>query len=261
MCVTLQFPDDVFLLQFLRVCKFNITEAFHKFENYFMEKTEHPEFFNLNSKNYEKMILLFETGFCCPLSDRDVEGRKILLFSIRKWNPEIYTTMDAIRLVNYVVCIMLEEEETQISGISFIHDLEGLTTNHLTSPLDLKKFLKFNMSGGVARQKDVFVISLPTFAAFLYEILSKCLKEKLVKRLFVLKSDGCLKDHIVSSILPEKFGGTKSQAVMMQEFLVLEEQKREKVLKYWKFNCDWSHLNDKKEREEGVGSFRTIEID
>jgi CRAL/TRIO domain len=177
-----------------------------------------PEFFDLSLTKFETMMKLFDAGYCCPLSERDSEGRKIVMFITRNWDTDTFTTGDAIRLLIYVLSVLLEEEETQISGISCVFDHKNLSLSHLFSPLDISKLMHFAKNGSRARLKDNFVINLPIFAAFMVELFTKTLNEKLSKRVFVLKSDDCLKKHIDPSILPKEYGGSKTQAEMMQDF-------------------------------------------
>jgi hypothetical protein len=86
-------------------------------------------------------------------------------------------------------------------------------------------------------------------------------EQKLSKRVFVLKSDDCLKNHIDPSILPKEYGGSKTQAEMMQDFLVLEKQKRERALEYSNFKIEWSKSGNDQDEFEDVGNFHTLTID
>jgi CRAL/TRIO domain len=123
------------------------------------------------------MMKLFEAGYCCPSTERDSEGRKIVMFITRKWDTDIFATGDAIRLLIYVLSVLLEEEETQISGISCIFDDKNSSLSHLFSLSEISKLMHFAKNGSRARLKDNFVINLPSFAAFMVELFTKCLNK------------------------------------------------------------------------------------
>lgn len=221
-------------------------------------KNESPELFDFNEENYAKIMKLYESGFCYPLPGRDSNGQKYIMVTSRKWNTDLFTEMDAIRLLIYVSCVLLEEEETQICGISYIYDTEGTTMKHFISPVCLKNYINSIVNLAPMRLKEISVINLPSFAAFFVEIMLKFLKEKLRKRVHVLKPNVGLDKHINLALLPKVHGGLKAQTEIMQEFLFFEKEKRGKVLEYLNLKIGWK---SSQKIDEGTGSFRKLEID
>jgi hypothetical protein len=258
--------DEAYLLQFLRVRKFNMNETFQTFERMYLSRKRYPQFFDYTPEDFDKMLKLLETGYCLALSDRDEEGRKIILIRTERCDMNIYSTYDAIRLLCYVITVLLEEEETQIAGIICLFDHAGSNMKHLMTPTDVRDFMHFVKHCSACRQKGTYVMNLPSFANFLLEIFKSTLSEKLKKRFFLIKSKEDLKNHFDVNILPKSYGGKLTDEEMLADFKKLRDEKRPNLLKFLEVKIDWSKvspekISSKEEVEEAVGSFRKLEID
>lgn len=227
-----------------------------------MAKKRYPQFTEYDEQRIEK---LFERGYCYPFSGRDNEGRKIVILQTGRLDPDEFSIYDAFKLFCYVVIVLMEEEETQIAGIVCIFNHVDATIKHLMSPIDARDFMDFVKNCSSCRQKGHFVVNLPSYANFVIEIFKAVMSEKLKKRMFVLKSSDELKNHIDLSLLPKEFGGFKSEAEMMSEFMKLRDDKRKLVHKIIDFKVDWSKVPPEKflSRDDNgtIGSFRKLEID
>lgn len=225
-----------------------------------LSRQRYPQFFDAD---VEESMKMFDTGFCYPLEQRDEQGRRIVLVQIRKWNPNVHSVYDAIRLYCYVYSVLLEEEETQIAGIISVYDYTGITMKHLMSPSDLLDVIDFIHKCTAVRDKGDIVMNLPSFAQILVEITLSSLNEKVKKRLLILKQGAKLSNHISAKLLPKEFGGVQSEADMMKAFLKLRDEHREKLHEYFSFKIDYAKVSRHKfsaSRDE-VGSFRKLEID
>lgn len=91
------------------------------------------------------MMELYRTGYIYPLSERDYDGRKIIFIQLKRLNPDYFTSADAIRLSAVLSAALLEEEETQIAGLSTIIDNEGVTMKQISlfSVTDIVDFAQF----------------------------------------------------------------------------------------------------------------------
>jgi CRAL/TRIO domain len=255
------FSDDTFLLYSLRVSKYDVDKAFNKFEGFLEIKKRFSEFFDFTSKNFDKMMELFESGFCCPLTGRDSRGRKIVMFITRKWDTSIFSSMDVTRLIIYVVYVLSREEETQIAGISYIFDLKNITMSHISVPPNFKSFANFAKKYGTLQLEGFYLLNLPTFAAFIIKFFKKLLPKKLRTRFLVLESNDCLKNHIDLTIFPQEYGGNQTQTVMRRDFLLMEEKYREIILEHFKLEVDGTYALNIEQKNEDVCSFRKLEID
>jgi alpha-tocopherol transfer protein len=260
------FLDDVHLLQFLRVRKFNIIETFKTFERFYLSPKKYPDIIDFSNENYEKMMKLYESGYCFPLLNRDADGKRIIFARTKLWNPELFSHCDAIRLQLYLCMVLLEEEETQISGISYITDISGATPNQFFSPVFIKNIVSFMSNSFPVRLKNIYIVKLPSFAKIITDFFLSQLKEKLTMRFFTLDEPNEVKTKIDPSLLPIEYGGTnKTGAEMMKAFKVLNEERREKVLQSFTLSIDWNKVSpeklDSKDEDEGAGSFRKLQID
>lgn len=213
----------------------------------------------------EKLLKLYQTGYCYPLMGRDDEGRKIILLQTGRLDPDVFSTHDAVRLLIYVVTALLEEEETQIAGVLFIFDHAKSTIRHAISPVDLIDLMDFSKKCSAVRQKGTIVMNLPSFGVVLLELFRSVLSEKLKKRLVVLKTSDDLKQHVKLSMLPKEYGGPSTEAEIMESFLKYRASKRDLLLKLLETKIDWDRVDIDKvwsnDDDEGVGSFRKLEID
>lgn len=258
--------DDVYLLQFLRVRKYSMDEAFQTIERAYLARKRYPQFFDFKVGTDEKVKQLFNTGYCYPLSERDKDGRRIILMQTRRLNTDIYSVYDAIRLFLYVATVLLEEEETQIAGLVFIFNHAGITLKHIMNPVDVRDFMEFVKNCSSGRIKSSYVANLPSFANFMMELFKTAMSEKLRKRLFILKNANDLKNQIDKSLLPKDYGGTRTEAEMMQDFIMLRDSKEELIRKIFDFSIDWRKVPPEKLKSNNldqnvVGSFRKLEID
>lgn len=240
-------------------------EAFQTLEKKYLAPKRYPQFFDAEAHNMGKMMKLFEAGACYPLIERDDEGRRIVLLQSIKWDTEIFSVHDAMRLLSYVNTVLLEEEETQIAGVVFVFDFAGANLKQIMSPMDARDFMDCMKKCQTGRLKGTYFMNLPSFANVLMELFMQLLSEKLRKRVVVLKSSDELKNYINPSWLPQEYGGTKSEAEMRQAFIKFRDEKQEKLLQFFDYRVDWNKVpHDKiwsKEDEEAIGSFRKLEVD
>lgn len=242
-----------------------MNEVFQTFERAYLAKKRYSEILGDDVHDIKKIMKMFATGCCYPLSGRDEEGRKFVLVQTKKWDAEVYTFNDFIRLLLYIHVVLLEEEETQIAGIGIIVDSAEITMKHIMTASDIKKFADFEKKCGSARQKGTYVLNLPSFAFHVVEIFNSIASEKLKKRFVNLKHNSQLKEHIDVKLLPIQYGGTRTEDEMMQDFLKLKEAHQENISKILNFKIDWERVPIDKIRsddgDEAVGTFRKLEID
>ena len=214
---------------------------------------------------YEKTMNLYSKGVCFPLTQRDAEGRRIILTRLSFLNPDEFSGDEVMRLMAFVVFVLLEEEETQIAGISFISDISNTTARHLITPAMAINIVGLMIKSLPVRFEDIFYVSMPGFAKFLLNIFSSNIKEKLGSLIFVVESKDDLKIHIDAKILPKEYGGVESCDEMKENFKKVIEERKEKVLGSLTEGVDWSNVPEEKlidgEKEELSGSFRKLEID
>lgn len=136
--------DAVFLLRFLRTKKFSVPAACEMLERYLTIRQLYPEWFqklDIQDKNIEE---IFDAGYLVPLPVRDEFGRQIVLSRTKMLDPFKYTSADVIRLHSLVTESMLDDEESQVCGYSYIYDHSELTMSHISlwTLTDIKKIIR-----------------------------------------------------------------------------------------------------------------------
>lgn len=255
--------DDIFLLQFLRTRKYMMDKVFNTFEHYIRVQKKYSKWFDIQEKDYSKMMELYRNGYVYPLAERDAEGKRIVLIQLKRLDPEYFTSADAIRLSTVISASLLEEEETQIAGFATIIDHEGVTMKQ-TSLFSITDIFDFATccSNAVGRYKQLYLVNLPTFAVFLLDVARSTLSDKLKNRIVMAKNMEDLKNYIDPQLLPKQYGGALPEAEHMKIFDDFFETVRPSLDKIRSRVVDWSKVPDAQEKlKETVGSFRKLEID
>jgi CRAL/TRIO domain len=248
-----------------------MNDTMQTFEKFYLARKQFPKFFPIESSDssLERSMEVFRSGYCYPLSERDEEGCRVVLIQIKRLNTELYSIFDGIRLSILVMAVIMEEEETQISGVKLLFDDHDMTTKHLLMPKDMMDFVEMTQTVNAGRQKGSYVVNLPSIAHFLLDLVKGLLSEKLKSRLFIyhnwdeLRASG---DFNVK-ILPKELGGEKTEAEMMKDFESLCKEKWEVLTDTAKRSeLDWTKVPIEKIKanttDDGViGSFRKLEID
>jgi CRAL/TRIO domain len=260
--------DDVYLLQFLRVRKFNVHAAFQTMERTYVVQFRYPQFFGRSefAAKMAKMMEMMKTGCVLPFTKRGVHGQKFVLLNISRWNVDEFNVHDYVRLQSHIHNVLLEEEITQICGICFIFDYTNVKMRHFFSPNDLVDYLDTAKKCSVARIKGMYFVNPPSLGKLVIQTVKSVLSEKINKRLIVFNSIDELKNVIDPAILPKEYGGNeKTIDEMMQDFYKLQAMHKENVDKIWDFGVDRKNVNLEKVWssvvDESVGSFRKLEID
>jgi hypothetical protein len=243
------------------VRKFNVDEAFINFERSHLSFKKYPHYYD----NIEKSMELFDLGFCYPLMDRDAEGRRVIFIKWSKNDPEKFTVADSMRLIIHVIMILLEEEESQVSGFVLFFDVQDINTKHILTPVEARDLTTILKSCSPVRIKEFLVVNLPSYANIILELVKPFLSEKLKGRLNIVADDTEMKKNIDEKLLPNFFGGKYSEAELKENFMKL----RSKYLGLYQksFECaidmdkvDWEKIWVNKDTEV-VGSFRKLDID
>jgi hypothetical protein len=239
-------------------------KVFTSFENYVQSQKKYAKWFDMTEKEHDKMIELFYAGYACPLAERDEEGRRIIFIQIAKLDPVRFTSADAIRLTSVISASLMEEEETQIAGISSVVDHNGVTMKQVSawSVADLVDFAQC-CSKAVGRYKDCIVVNLAPISMFLFDVGRNALPEKFKKRIILAKNMEDAKNYICPKLLPQEFGGEHPLLYHQEKYIeYFNSVKPNLELIKKSVNVDWNKVPDLDTKvEETVGSFRKLEID
>jgi len=202
--------DDLFFLAFLRAKKFDQERALHVLENFHKQQKNWPEVMD-KVENPALLSDFLNDGPMVPLNTKAKDGSTILV-----GRPGISTKVDfpgfiAAALLT-IQTLALEDEQTQISGITVIEDFAYLSMDFAKqmSPSLASKFIGTVQDCMPVRVKSVNVTNEPKFFDFLWTIVSPFMKEKLKKRFRVHGTDftKLFKEVADRSALPIMFAGT-----------------------------------------------------
>lgn len=196
----------------------------------------------------QRLWQLYESGYAYPLAERDDEGKRIIFVQARKFDTQQFTSSDAVRLMGVIVMTLMEEEETQICGISTISDFTDVSYRYfnLFSIRDIKDFADCAKNASLGREKENFFVNLPSFAAFLFEIGRKALNEKLRQRLITARNMEHLKTYIDPDLLPKEHGGSISELDMMTAFKRLYKAHEDRISDTGNCSIDWDNVGAKR---------------
>ncbi|CAG5125676.1 unnamed protein product [Candidula unifasciata] len=200
--------DVRFLLRFLRARKFDQERSFQLVKNYYDVRLQSPEIFDDLKPSRVRHVL--EDGTVEVLKQRDNNGCKVIVIRPGNWNPDHYPFTEVPKAVFLLMWKILEDEETQVSGIHLINNLAGFTLKHAAhfNPGIAKTFMGIIQDVLPLRLKRYDFVNEPTFFDVVFAIIKQFMKDKLVKRI-VMNGDKFDKIHstIPPEFLPTDLGG------------------------------------------------------
>lgn len=220
-----------------------------------------PKWFDLSVSRIERMMEFYRTGFVYPLAERDSEGRRVIFINQPKVDADVYNSDDIFHLTFTVAASLLLEEETQISGLTFVSNHENVTMKYISlfsveQFLNIVKFMKNSSSG---RFKSFYLVNLPSLATFLWNSARAAMSDKLKNRMVLVKNLSELNHYLDTSLLAKEFGGEKfSEAEMMEKFEKYFDKNLNLLRRVNEFEINLENLSAD---DEKVGSFRKLEID
>ncbi|XP_077992888.1 alpha-tocopherol transfer protein-like [Glandiceps talaboti] len=201
-------PDAAFLLRFLRNKKFNVDKAFKMLVHYYQVRKDYTDMFDNYKPSTVKQIYAIPNSMIC--SEKDKEGRTILVTKIGNWDPEKFDIFDGIKAQLMSLEVLLSDEDVQVNGLVFVADYAGLNKKHMKhlGPLVMRKMNDVYMNAMPLRMKAIHYVRQPDLFETLFAFIRPLLTEKLKKRLhFHGQEYGSLHDYIPSALLPAELGG------------------------------------------------------
>merc|ERR1719430_2355081 len=204
--------DDNFLLRFLRMQKHRAERSCTVLEKYLAMRGEHPHYFRRLDIRSSAVNELVHNGYLFVLPERDKEGRRVIFSVARNLDPSRHTNSDAMRAHIITFEALLEEEENQVRGFTYIFDCSGLTLSHLSiwTPQEVGKVFSICEKNLPMRHRDINLLMLPFPMWAVFEFCKTLLSSKIRKRFSVHSSVDKLVTKLGGpGILPEEYGGTQ----------------------------------------------------
>lgn len=132
--------DSRFLVKALRFRKYSIPMTQEMIERYllFREGLYGYDWFSNLDPMRPHLITLLERGLIFPLPKRDKHGRRVILLKLSELDtsfPKAGCLL--LTLLTLTMEILVQDEENQIRGLSYIADFKGMTVKQaLVFPLE-----------------------------------------------------------------------------------------------------------------------------
>jgi hypothetical protein len=256
-------------LRFLRPKKYSLLNATKTLENYLNDPKLHPTYFKNLDVADPTLSEFFDSGFLLVLPERDEDGCRIVMIRPAAFDTEKFKAVDCFRAVISMLEFILQEEETQISGLKLLVDFADTPMKFfsLFTLMDFKNMVTLAQNSLSCRQKAYYFMSLPPYANQLLQFIVGLFNEKLRQRVRFVKDTEELKKYMDIDLLPQNYGG---KITLQQNIKFLKDnlaQIREQILLVNDIEADFgkrkTSTSFQKDIENGavVGSFRKLEID
>ncbi|XP_050530926.1 alpha-tocopherol transfer protein-like [Daktulosphaira vitifoliae] len=200
---------ELYLLAFLRTCKYYPESAFKRIKNLYKLRQKNPKFCSDLVPSLERNV--FSQNIMTVLPSRDQYGRRILLAELgERWKTKNCSVTEIFRGIELVMEAAILEPKTQISGTVLIVDTTGLTINHVWqfTPSFAKLTLDWIQYSMPSRLKEVHIVNQPYLFNMIFTMFKPFMQEKLRNRMFLHGYDHLsLLNYIDGKCLPTKYGG------------------------------------------------------
>lgn len=230
-------------------------KAFEQLENCLIFLKSHESWYNIPDEEYERAIELCKTGLFKFLKQRDPEGRKIVITTCHKADPNKFNQNDIANLVFILFPLLAAEEETQICGINFICNTKNISLNYVQNApikmlchtlMDAKIFPMF--------LKNIFIIGVPQFAIKITTMIKCFLSEKIRKRFHIVNDFSDIPDGIANCL-------SKDENEEGEDLLKWIEKYKTSRKRFFNFDLDLQKAEKAGKVFQNIGSFRMLQVD
>lgn len=179
--------NDLWLIRFLRPCKYYPESARDLIKRYYEFKRKHANIYDDLKTSTERNI--FEHNILTVFPNRDQYGRRILLIELgKKWKHNKCSLDEVYKgCVLYLEAALLEAK-TQIAGCVIIFDMDGLSLQQAWqfTPPFAKRIIDVIQEAIPMRVKNMHIVNQPYVFNMVFALFKPFLKEKLKSRVSFL---------------------------------------------------------------------------
>jgi hypothetical protein len=236
--------------------------VFESFDRSSVIIKQHSSWFDYQGESLKRSLDLYDSGFLKVMKKRDSEGRRVVVCNnntdLDKFNAE-----DMFRLQALIANILTMEEETQLSGVTYICDFRLNNSIKYFSSFPLKSISDFatQMKFLPIRFKKILIVGLPPYASQFFNIVKMGMSEKMRERMEVIDDINEVLKHVDKSVLTEDVGGDENEKETIEEFRKIIDANLESVKKFINYDVDLTKASAVCTELENIGSFRKLEID
>lgn len=261
--------DESFLLRFLRQKKYSIPMAQQTLLKYLNLRKLYPEGFSQLDCEDANIKDIINNGYIMVSPVRDSMGRRVIVYSINKFNASKFTCWDMCRAHALVYETCLEEPADQVCGFTHVGDVAGASAAHVTAwnPTDFARLIKWGEQSLPMRHKECHLINLPATVRYVIDFAVSRVPPKMAERLKIHHNLKSLHKQIDMSCLPTSFGGAIQTQDMIEYTKILLSEQRKKLLSLDNMEIlssrgiITSRSKTTPNADAVEGSFRKLEID
>lgn len=202
--------DANFILRFLRMQKFEIKESCEILDKYMTMRGQYPAWFqNLDCQD-PALADLVSQGYIFVLPQRDQHGRRVIFSRAAAFDPSKYDTSDMMRAHVMTFETLLNDEENQVRGFTYVFDEKAVSWSHLSiwTPSEVSKAFSCCERALPMRHRDINFLNLPWTMSLIFQFAKSLLSEKIRSRFKTHSSLESLQRSVSPSMLPAEYGGS-----------------------------------------------------
>ncbi|XP_034481136.1 alpha-tocopherol transfer protein-like [Drosophila innubila] len=224
--------DDTFLLRFLRAKKFSVPMAEQTMLKYLNIRRTFPHMATKLDFLEPRLSDVIEQGYIFAGPKRDKNGRRVVIINAKGLNPKLHTSCDQAKAHFLTYECLMEDQETQITGLSHVGDFAGVTTSHVTNwnPTEFARVFKWGEQSLPMRHKEIHLINVPSTLKWLIDFVKNRVSSKMKNRIIIYGSEKELMKGVDAECLPQEMGGSMPMRQMIELWKQELAAKRDLVL-------------------------------
>lgn len=199
-----------FLLMLLRSGNFEVDAAINMLKNYIKLLTSGRKYFELAfDEGSPKIKQSYNQRIQSLLPSRDKFGRRVLLFSLGLWNPDVLQFSEIFSSGYMLAEMAAQEEKTQIAGMTVICDCAGFGFKQFTSIslTDLKYAAMLAQDHFPMWFRGIHLMNCPRLSYVMYQMVKPMLNQRIRDAIVFHNSNESLHKYVDKEILPQELGG------------------------------------------------------
>lgn len=202
--------EDHAILPFLRGCKFRIERTKQKLSNYYVMKTERPEWFSNRDPDLPELRELAKLGTFVPLR-KFQDNRLVVIIRTAVHDPKKHDIDDVFKIGKMLLDVAAKQSENPgIFGVTAVFDMNNMSLGHARqmTPAVIKKAV-YAWRNYHCRAKHLEFINAPLYVNVVLRIFQRFMSAKMKSRVKVhFRGVGGLYDVVDKENLPMEYGGT-----------------------------------------------------
>jgi retinaldehyde-binding protein 1 len=223
--------DGSFLLRFLRARKFDVDRAAKLYFNYY--KFRHKNAHVLGDMHPRAVKHVLDSRIMGATDLRRKDGSAVLYACPGRWNSETVPFTDIFRTMILLLDKLIEEEENQVHGISFINNLADVSFPTIfklaqTEQVRRGMFVELLQDCFPGRFKGMHLVRQPWYISLVLGLVRPFMKQKMRDRFFMHGTDyTSLCEYFDPELLPPSLGGSGAEFDNQSSLRVFQKELEE----------------------------------